>query len=125
MAPVAVDQPTAQPSAPLKSAGDKGSANSKLGLRTRPDFVLDYTQWEGPEATEASKAAFIKSLRTKVVGLGFFYLKNSPLEQKRQDIFNLTERFFKLPLEQRMSIDIDNSRHFRCGETMGSGWLSS
>lgn len=48
-----------------------------------------------------------------MVGIGFFYLHGTPLDSKRSTMFDLVSRFFSLTLQQRLSIDMDKSRHFR------------
>ncbi|KDN40795.1 Clavaminate synthase-like protein [Tilletiaria anomala UBC 951] len=96
-------------------AGGFAGPDPGFDLSANPSFTLDYKQWVSPQATPESRAAFVTSLRDTVVGLGFFYLKDSPLEEegRKQNMFELSERFFALSLEQRMKIDIENSRHFR------------
>ncbi|KAF9932933.1 hypothetical protein BGZ67_004529 [Mortierella alpina] len=55
-----------------------------------------------------------------MVGIGCFYLHNTPLDSgdprpvnRRASMFSLCERLFDLPLQDRLSIDVDDSRHFR------------
>lgn len=82
-----------------------------------PTQTLDYAQWIGREATSNSRQVFISQLREACSGLGFFYLANTPLDdpqsQIRKRIFALNAQFFALPLETRMTICMENSRHFR------------
>lgn len=82
-----------------------------------PALTLDYSQWAGKEATNNSRSTFIKQLREACSGLGFFYLTNTPLDdphdQCRERIFSLNQHFFSLPLETRMSIDMEKSANFR------------
>lgn len=82
-----------------------------------PAQTLDYAQWVGKQAISASRQVFISQLREACSGLGFLYLSNTPLDdpqsQARKKIFTLNDEFFDLPLSTRMSICMENSRHFR------------
>ncbi len=105
---------------PVSSSSSSSSATplSSSGTTTVDagglDLPLDYHLWAGPHATPLTRDRFVHQLRDKVLGLGFFYLANSPLEGvRRSRMFELVERLFALPLEERMSVDIDLSRHFR------------
>lgn len=77
--------------------------------------ILDWSDWSGPSANAVTQDHFLYQLRDAAVGLGFFILRNSPLDQghMRQDLFDLSSQFFKLPLEQRLALSITNSPHFR------------
>lgn len=85
--------------------------------RSAPALTLDYAQWAGREASAESRGAFVGQLRHACSGLGFFYLANTPLDDPathlRGDVFALNRAFFALPLAQRMTICMENSRHFR------------
>ncbi|CAD6891244.1 unnamed protein product [Tilletia controversa] len=77
---------------------------------------LDYALWAGPSASPASREQFASELRrVSVLGLGFFVLTNSPLDQggRRERQFDFSRRFFALPLEARQTVSMDHSRHFR------------
>lgn len=77
--------------------------------------VLDWADWSGPASDAASQGRFLAQLRSAAVGLGFFVLRGSPLDQgrTRADLFDMSAKFFALPLEQRLAISITNSPHFR------------
>ncbi|UZJ54657.1 hypothetical protein CBS101457_003977 [Exobasidium rhododendri] len=86
-------------------------------FRSAPAQTLDFSQWAGNGATQESRQIFIKQLREACSGLGFFYLSNTPLDDPhvrlRERLFQLNHDFFELPLDVRMSIGMENSRHFR------------
>ncbi|KAG0263086.1 hypothetical protein BG011_009289 [Mortierella polycephala] len=89
---------------------------SAASLASLSEYHLDYSQWDPSDTTSDSSQSFVRALRRAMVGIGFFYLHNTPLDSgsnRRSSIFSLTERFFQLPLQDRLSIDMDNSRHFR------------
>lgn len=57
-----------------------------------------------------------------MVGLGFFYLSDSPLESERDRLFALTRRFFSsnhTSPEEKRSIEQEKSRHFRGWSGLG------
>ncbi len=112
MAPVAVP---AQPGAShaSKSTAPPTAGDEQQSLSSFSDYHLDYRLWNPSDPTSASSQQFVSALRTAMVGIGFFYLHGTPLDAKRVEMFDLVERFFALPVEERMKIDMDNSRHFR------------
>ncbi|EST06245.1 Non-hem dioxygenase N-terminal domain protein [Kalmanozyma brasiliensis GHG001] len=108
--------PTATATAPTTSASSGKNASSgstQQSLSSFSDYHLDYSLWDAANPTSSSSQQFVASLRQAMVGIGFFYLHNTPLSEKRDAMFSLVSRFFALPLEQRMTIDMDQSRHFR------------
>ncbi|KAI8813461.1 hypothetical protein BJ742DRAFT_788388 [Cladochytrium replicatum] len=57
---------------------------------------------------------FLNELRDALLHVGFFYLVDTPVSNQEFDnIFEATRTFFDLPLKDRLSIDMNNSRHFR------------
>lgn len=79
-------------------------------------LTLDYAHWAGPQATEATRKEFASQLRqVAVTGIGFFLLAGTPFEEdgRRERQFELSRRFFALPIDVRRSISMDNSPHFR------------
>ena len=82
-------------------------------LADRAEYHLDYRDWDASAPTSDSSQRFVSSLSRALAGLGFFYLHHTPLEAQRGAMMALTEAFFALPLETRLTIDIDNSPHFR------------
>lgn len=105
--------PTAVSAGPSASAIHSKNASSQQSLSSFSDYHLDYRLWNASEPTSESSQRFIASLRLAMVGIGFFYLHGTPLDARRNAMFDLVSRFFQLPLEQRLKIDMDNSRHFR------------
>ena len=83
------------------------------------EIILDYPDWAGENASASSRHEFVSALRKSMVGLGFFYLRNSPLEPLRKDLFEATRGFFDLDEEQKGRIDQANSPHFREYEWRG------
>lgn len=77
--------------------------------------VLNWDDWSGPHATPETQSQFLEQIRDAAVGLGFFHLQNSPLDQGciRQRLFDLSAKFFALNIEQRLAISMVNSPHFR------------
>lgn len=113
MPPVATESKPASPAPTAQKAGEVTSQPSS-SLSQQAGYTLDYSLWAGSSATPATKEQFVTQLRRCLVGLGFFYLRNSPLDEGRwQRLFDLSKQFFQLPLETRMKIDIEQSRHFR------------
>lgn len=110
MARVATERADAQ------TLGEVGHDQASIASSSAaPALTLDYTQWVGKGATESSRGAFVDQLREACAGLGFFYLRGTPLDQGdlRQRIFDLNKAFFALPLQVRQRISIVNSPHFR------------
>ncbi|SPO21728.1 related to Oxidoreductase [Ustilago trichophora] len=91
----------------------KSGSAQQQSLSSFSDYHLDYTLWEPANPNSSSSQRFIASLRLAMVGIGFFYLHGTPLDDKRAGMFDLVSRFFSLPIQERLKIDMDNSRHFR------------
>lgn len=113
MAPTAVAPSQASAAAPAKEAQSGGGSSPQQSLSSFSDYHLDYTLWDPSNPGSASSQRFVASLRQAMVGIGFFYLHGTPLDAKRSGMFDLVSRFFSLPIEERLKIDMDNSRHFR------------
>lgn len=121
MTPTAIDSTFASPNqqftASTKSNGAAqvaaSSSPSLDSLSSISESHLDYNQINPQTATTESRLQFIQQLRQCLVGVGFFYLQNSPLNQRRDAIFDNSQRFFDLPSDVRNSIKMENSRHFR------------
>ncbi len=73
--------------------------------------ILDFAKFrQGGEA----KAEFIAELADVTHNIGFFYLKNHGIEQSLLDrALELSKQFFNLPLEEKLEIQMVNTRHFR------------
>lgn len=66
--------------------------------------ILDLGGMETPQG----RAELAAQLRKACLGLGFFYVQNHGVPKTLNDgIFEATKRFFALPLEERMKIEID------------------
>lgn len=80
--------------------------------------VLDLSRLE---AGTAEKEAFLAELRHTAHDLGFFYLTGHGVDQNLvQQMLTLSRRFFELPEEEKLAIEMVNSPHFR-GYTR-AGW---
>ncbi|KAI8612508.1 hypothetical protein BC830DRAFT_1136292 [Chytriomyces sp. MP71] len=84
-------------------------------LSSRLVCHLDYAQWDPNNESSSNSHAFVTSLRKAMLGIGFFYLHNTPLSHQptRARMFTLLDRFYALPLATRLRIDMAQSRHFR------------
>lgn len=76
------------------------------------ETILSYPDFAGPTSDASSHAKFISLLRRSMVGLGFFYLANSPLEKEREKVLDLSRRFFDVSVDERRRMDQKESRHF-------------
>jgi isopenicillin N synthase-like dioxygenase len=76
------------------------------------ETILSYPDLIDPTSDASSHAKFISLLRRSMVGLGFFYLADSPLEREREKVLDLSRRFFDVSVEERRRIDQKESRHF-------------
>ncbi|KAJ3099082.1 Iron-sulfur clusters transporter atm1, mitochondrial [Physocladia obscura] len=84
-------------------------------LGALPEYHIDYSLWNAHNPTSPESKEFVAALRKASLGLGFFYLHNSPLSEpsRHTQMFDLVDKFFSLPLETRLKIDMVQSRHFR------------
>ena len=71
--------------------------------------MLDFALTNDP----VTKPKFLESLKKAVVNVGFFYIKNTPISSTIQNnlVMKGTE-IFKLPLEEKLKIEMANSKHF-------------
>ncbi|CAO1614633.1 unnamed protein product [Sympodiomycopsis kandeliae] len=124
MTPTAIDSSS---TAGSFEASRSNFTTSKGELRGNAalDLVLDYNDWAGQEASADSRRKFVKTLRRSMVGLGFFYLRDSPLETLRTELFDATREFFELSEEEKSKIEQVNSRHFRGYSRIGSEYTQS
>jgi isopenicillin N synthase-like dioxygenase len=73
--------------------------------------VLDISRLE---AGSAEKEDFLAELRRTAHGLGFFYLAGHGIsEDLIKQLLTLSRRFFELPQEEKLAIEMVNSPHFR------------
>ncbi len=55
----------------------------------------------------------MESLRRAVVNVGFFYIKNTPVSSTIQEtLIRKGIEIFELPLEEKLKIEMANSKHF-------------
>jgi len=74
-----------------------------------PTLDLRRSDAGGPE-----RAAFLSELRSAAGGVGFFYLIGHGLDDKLiQDALSISRRFFALPEQDKLAIEMVNSPHFR------------
>ncbi|MBZ3693632.1 isopenicillin N synthase family dioxygenase [Phyllobacterium calauticae] len=79
--------------------------------------TLDFGRYRDPEEREA----FFEDLRHAARIYGFFYLSGHGVaEQLQRDIVAVSKRFFALPKEDKIAVEMVNSPHFR-GYTR-AGW---
>ncbi|KAJ5094752.1 hypothetical protein N7456_010613 [Penicillium angulare] len=61
-----------------------------------------------------TKPRFLSALRSALVDVGFFYLRNPPIDTKIRDaLVKTTGAFFDLPTSKKLELDVTQSRHFR------------
>lgn len=113
MVPTALLSTPASTPAPSKRGQQASASTEQQSLSSFADYHLDYTLWDTNDPTSESSQRFVASLRLAMVGIGFFYLHGTSLDAKRQTMFDFVSRFFQLPLEERLKIDMNNSRNFR------------
>jgi isopenicillin N synthase-like dioxygenase len=66
------------------------------------------------DAGDAQRAAFLTELRTAAHEVGFFYLSGHDVDaQLLRDLMQSARRFFALPEDDKMAIEMVNSPHFR------------
>jgi isopenicillin N synthase-like dioxygenase len=66
------------------------------------------------EAGGAERSAFLSELRLAAGGVGFFYLTRHGVEDNLiRDALSLSRRFFALPEQDKLAIEMVNSPHFR------------
>jgi isopenicillin N synthase-like dioxygenase len=73
--------------------------------------TLDLRQFD---AGRSDRAQFLRDLRAAGNGVGFFYVVGHGIEEKvTGDVLDLSRRFFALPAEDKLAIEMVNSPHFR------------
>lgn len=61
----------------------------------------------------ATKPKFLESLRRAIVNVGFLYIKNPPVSIATQEtLIKKGIELFDLPLEEKLKIEMANSKHF-------------
>ncbi|CAO1638031.1 unnamed protein product [Parajaminaea phylloscopi] len=110
MAPTATATSASSDSNAVAVAGVKNVASPSL------EIVLDYPELADP----ARRPHFVSELRKAMVGLGFFYLRDSPLQEDKDRLFRLAKDFFDKPVQERRKIAQEQSRHFRGWSEVGT-----
>ena len=84
-----------------------------MSVGAKPEILptLDLRRFE---AGGAERAAFLSELRTAAGGVGFFYLIGHGVDEELvQDVLSVSRRFFSLPEQDKLAIEMVNSPHFR------------
>jgi isopenicillin N synthase-like dioxygenase len=71
--------------------------------------LLDFSLARDP----GTKQEFLQSLKNAIINVGFFYVKNTTVSAEIQE--NLIQKgieLFDLPLDEKLKIDMVNSKHF-------------
>lgn len=56
---------------------------------------------------------FLQQLREALLHVGFFYLKNTGIDRAlTQSLISKSIQFFDLPLEEKLKVEMVNSKHF-------------
>ncbi|GAA5799287.1 hypothetical protein HPULCUR_004697 [Helicostylum pulchrum] len=76
--------------------------------------ILDLSKYQLDQPDSASSKEFLRELYDAMSEVGFFYIRNHgvPLELQQKS-FDLMKSFFKLPIEQKLEIELKKSPHFR------------
>lgn len=76
--------------------------------------ILDLSKYEVDHPDSPSSKVFFKELHEAMSEVGFFYVKNHgiPLELQQKS-FETVKKFFALPIEEKLKIELKNSPHFR------------
>lgn len=78
---------------------------------TRIVPIIDLSQFDGDEN---SRRGFLHDLRSAARDVGFFYLVGHGIAGSTiDDLFTLSRRFFSLPLDEKLKIEMINSPQFR------------
>lgn len=84
-----------------------------MTIHTKPVHLptIDFSRFYG---TETERAGFIAELARILHDHGFFYLTGHGVPQSLiDDVLAASKRFFALPLEEKLSIEMVKSSHFR------------
>lgn len=72
--------------------------------------TVDIGAWLNPDATEADKQHVVDQVHHAATTYGFFQIvEHGVTPETRQQILDLTKKFFALPIEERMSVSVSNS----------------
>jgi isopenicillin N synthase-like dioxygenase len=71
--------------------------------------ILDLSFADDPE----TKPQFLSDLRHAIIDVGFLYIKNFGIDQAFLDeVCEVGKRFFSLPTEEKLRIEMKNGPHF-------------
>ena len=71
--------------------------------------ILDLSLADNPD----TKVAFLADLRHAMIDVGFLYIKNFGVDQAFLDkVADYGKKFFNLPEEEKLRIEMKNGRHF-------------
>ncbi|MDH3236031.1 MAG: isopenicillin N synthase family oxygenase [Alphaproteobacteria bacterium] len=85
--------------------------------------VIDLSPWRG---SSEDRAALAETLREICHNVGFFIVTNHGIDRAVVDnTFAIADRFFNLPIEQKLLIDKRRSRHFRGWEPEGAEYTNN
>src|SRR5258708_9933719 len=83
----------------------------RAGETNGPIPLLDLRRFD---AGEAERAAFLTQLRAAAHDVGFFYVTGHGVDPRLlQDLMQSARRFFSLPEDDKLAIEMVNSPHFR------------
>lgn len=87
-------------------------------MNFRKDFkeipIIDIQKLVDPKATSAEIKIVATLIGQACENIGFFYIKNHGVSnENRDELFDMTRRFFDLSLEEKMKLHIAKSRQFR------------
>lgn len=72
--------------------------------------TIDISPWLLPGASEAAKQSVVEQVHHAATTYGFFQaVGHGVTPEKRQQMLDLTKKFFALPLEERMEISVSKS----------------
>lgn len=76
--------------------------------------ILDLSKYQLDQPNSSSSKEFLKELYDAMSEVGFFYVRNHsvPLELQQKS-FDTIKAFFRLPIEEKLEIELKNSPHFR------------
>jgi hypothetical protein len=71
--------------------------------------LLDYSL----ARDQGTKQEFLQSLRNAIINVGFFYIKNTTVPTEiQEDLVEKGIKLFNLPLDEKLKIEMVNSKHF-------------
>lgn len=85
-----------------------------LQAATLPPETLPILDFRRFDQGDAARIVFLKDLREAARGPGFFYLTGHGIPQQLiDDVLRLSRRFFDMPEEDKLAIEMVKSPHFR------------